>query len=155
MSEQLDTSPIVHDDLEPITIEVKFRGQDYLLREADEKASVKINNARIAAARFEDGELSRVEKAAEVATLALSLCLVKVDAPGKYSPVDLSTLNAWPARFTKRLYDKAMEISGMDDKKTITQIDKEIARLQKKRTALVKELHAPKDMPPSTEVISD
>lgn len=153
--EGVDLSPIQHDDLEPIVIPVKFRGQDYLLREADEDASVKINNARIAAARFQDGELERVEKAAEVQPLAISLCLTKVDGPGKTSKVDITTLKTWPARFTKRLYDKIMEISGMDDKKTLAQIDKEIARLQKKRANLIKELNAPKDLPEPTEVTSD
>jgi hypothetical protein len=151
---EANKTPMVYDDLEPVVVPVTIKGQKYNLREALEDAAVKINNARAGAARFTGGELNRVHGVGELQPLAVSLCLFKVDANGGETAVSVETVKRWPTRIVKDLYDRLISISGMDEKKTVEQIDKEIARLNRMRVEVAGGDTDPKEVDADTLVTS-
>ena len=45
----------------------------------------------------------------------LHSCLYKVDDNGKESPVPIGTIQKWPSRVVEALFNRAKELSGMED----------------------------------------
>ena len=119
-------SEIRFDDITPIEEKVFIGGEEYLLRETSGDASVKYDNARLDRYEYQDGKLAKVKDLGDLEPLLVSLCLFMSD--GK-TPVSELTIRSWPARVQKSLYNRAREISGMNE--TPKTIKEQIALLQK------------------------
>ncbi len=114
------------DDITPIEEKVFVGGEEYLLRETSGDAAVKYDNARLFCYEYRNGELIRVNNLANLEPLLVSLCLFMVDGKTNVSEV---TVRAWPARVQKALYDRAREISGMNEPPQA--LEKQIELLQR------------------------
>lgn len=126
------------DDLTPIEIKLRLGGEEYILREASEGAVCQFKNALMRCTKMNsDGKVSFIENAADVEPFLVSLCLFKVTEKGPI-PVPLITIKAWTSRVVKPLFDKAKEISNLDDTKDTpdTLLDK-ITKLQEQRDKLM------------------
>lgn len=100
------------DSLETIEIPVKFKGNEYVLREATSGAAKEFSNARISRVKMSGtGEATSYGSLGDLEPLLVSLCLF--EASGK--PVTIKFVELMPYKVQKALYNKAKEISGMDD----------------------------------------
>lgn len=134
-------------DLTPKEIRgIKWKGKEYLLKRADEGANIIFTNARIAAARMDDGKLVALKGGGEVSALLVSLCLFEIGQRPKEAgggellkPVAEKTVRSWPPHIVNRLFEKAKKISHIDqpDKRTL---EKQIEDLDKQRAKLVAQL---------------
>jgi len=107
------------DALEPIELPVKYKGKNYVLREATGEASVAYRNARLDCTQYnESGEISSIRGLASIEPLLVSLCLFKVNPAGSVEPVTVEELSSWPARVQDKLFAKAKLISGMSETDT-------------------------------------
>lgn len=134
---------LVYDDLEPIKIPVKIKGTQYVLKEADESATIKFRNFMSRNVTYGDNGVTKIENQGEAPLLLVSLCLFKVnhDRDGKevHTPVVKTELTKWKTTLIKDLYKNARKISGMDDGEddNVEEIDKKIEELQEKREKLI------------------
>lgn len=103
-------------DLAPVEISCKIGGKPYLLREADAAGAAKYRNYMMACTRMTDGKVTGVKDLADAEVLLVSLCLFHCDDKGMWVTVPAATLKSWPARVLKPLFDKAKEISQLDEK---------------------------------------
>jgi polyhydroxyalkanoate synthesis regulator phasin len=136
MSEEL-----VFDDITLIEVPVRIARIDYVLREASGEAAIKYQNAVGKCSRFVNGEFSGVQgDLASTQSLLVSLCLFKKATPesglAKDTPVPESLIRSWPSRIQKTLYDRAKQISMLDESESIQDLEKQIAKLQKKLSSL-------------------
>ena len=100
-------------NLEPIRIPVigpdKVR---YVLVEASGAAAKKYNNARASSVTLgPDGKTQRIDNIGDLEPLLVSLCLQAED--GK--PIHQAAIEKWPAHVIKQLFNKAKEISRLDE----------------------------------------
>jgi len=124
--------------LELVEIPVKLNGADYVLREADEETAAMFNNARLAGIRLEDGKMAGLPSdIASLQSLLVSRCLFTVSPDGSKSRVDRGIVKGWPSRVVKPLFERAKEISDLDETPTLAQlreqrdaIDKQIKDLE-------------------------
>jgi len=112
------------DDITPIEESVHIGGADYVLCETSGDAAVRYDNARLACYEYQDGKLTRVHDLANLEPLLVSLCLFQAGVQ-----VPEATVRAWPSRVQRALYDRAREISGMNDPPQA--LEKQIETLQK------------------------
>ena len=120
---------MITDDLTPQTEPVKLSGKDYSLREASGDAATKFANARLNCIKLgPDGKPQTVRGIADVEPLLVSLCLF--DETGKNVPE--ATVRSWPARVQKVLFERAKEMSHLDDLETEAAIVAQITALQKR-----------------------
>lgn len=133
--------PMHFETLDPIQVPVTIGTKKYILQEASEAVAVKFNNARLEAARFNDGKLSSVKGAADVEPLLVHGCLFEVmskeNEPLKLGFLAKGFIDGMKASIVRELYKRALEISGLEDKDTIETIDKKIEQLQQQRSQLV------------------
>lgn len=100
------------DSIETIEIPVKYKSVDYVLREATSGAAKEFANARISRVKMSStGEATSYGSLGDLEPLLVSLCLFELS--GK--PVTVKFVEAMPYKVQKALYEKAKEISGMDD----------------------------------------
>lgn len=100
------------DNLVSAEIPVKVAGSSYTLKEASGKAAGTYRNACMAAITIgPTGKATAMKNLADVEPLLVSLCLF--DENGRNVP--LSTITAWPARIQKALFNKAKEISELEE----------------------------------------
>lgn len=135
MSEELN-----YDDLTLVEIPVTIGGKKYVLREADEETAEMFQNAQIKGARVQDGEMiSLPTDVAGVQSLLVSRCLYQCDDDGKLfrQSVSRDIVKKWPSRVVKPLFEKAKEISELNEgvdleslEKQRRQIDKQIAKIK-------------------------
>lgn len=122
--------------LTPISIRKNIGGVWYELREASEAASVRYKDAATACFQYNaDGKAVSVKNAASVEPLLISLCLFVVDETkpeNQWKPVPEAVIRAWPARVCKWLFDKAKEISELNDMETVESLEKQKAEIDKK-----------------------
>lgn len=116
------------EDLKPIEIPVRYRGQRYVLREASGGAVIAHDAARMRAIRMDDGKMIGMgDGAAEADLIALSFCLCLADGEGQIlytsgpkpvpRTVPLDELRLWPDRVTDPLTKEMKKISpGLSDK---------------------------------------
>lgn len=118
------TESFVYDDPE-VEIPVSIRGVAYVLKEASGDAAAKYRNACLRATRVgKDGKFSAVDGIADVEPLLVSLCLFTQE--GKR--VSDSVVRGFPSKAVKALFDKAKEISGLNEvsnKDTIESLTKQ------------------------------
>lgn len=152
------------DDLSVIEIPVKIKGKRYVLREASGDAAGRYRSASLHGVEIshgEDGErtIRKIESIADVEPLLISRCLYKADgdgvvpllADGEPDPnglVPMETIKRWPAKVQKRLFEKAKEISELDEREDLDSLKKQHARLGKRIARL--EEGAEKNAPSGT-----
>lgn len=150
-----DSETMVFDDLEPISVKVEIKKVQYVLKEADEAASIKFRNFMSRNVTYQEGGVARIENQGEAPALLVSLCLFKVsqDREGKdvHVPVHIADIKKWKTSLVSSLYRKARQISGMDDEEeTVESIDKQIDELTMKREKLLDGMKE-KNSSPATE----
>lgn len=133
-------------ELRYVPVELKGHKEKYVLLEASEEAACKFENIKLNATRFDvEGRPNGFVGMADAATALVAKCLFVAGPDGApvydqhghpKGAVAESFVKGLPSRVTKVLYDKVLEISDMKVKKTVVQIDKEIAQLYKLRNEL-------------------
>jgi hypothetical protein len=113
------------DDITPIEEKVFVGGEEYVLRETSGDAAVHYDNARLACYEYQDGKLARVHDLADLEPLLVSLCLF--DSSGLGMPE--KKIRGWPSRVQKAMYERAREISSMNEPSQ--SLEKQIELLQK------------------------
>ncbi len=99
-------------DLSVIEIPVNIENKKYILREASGAAACSYRNAMIECTQLgPDGKPTKLKGIANVEPLLVSLCLF--DDKNKRVPV--ATIQSWPSRIQKTLFDKAKEISELGE----------------------------------------
>lgn len=105
-----------------VEVAVTIDGQQYVLKEASEGASIVYRDAHVKAARIKEVDGGTRESSfgnlADSDALLVSMCLFKVGAGkdgGSLAPVDVRTVKSWPTRVVKQLYKKVREISDMQE----------------------------------------
>jgi len=102
--------------LEAIEIPIELSGQKYVLCEADGNAGCAYRNALLKSADITGkGEVGKVRDLANVEPLLVSMTLFQVMPDNSRKPVSEATIRSWPARIVTKLYDKAKEISELDE----------------------------------------
>ena len=105
-------------DLAPREVQVKIRGEDYVLREADAFAAIRFRNAAVAGMRMKDGKVVGVEGIANLESLLLSMCLFKVEQKNGervLAKVTEGFVLKLPSRISKQLFEQAKKISELDE----------------------------------------
>lgn len=119
--EKQQTQTIDFGSLKVIEVPMILGGDNYVLCEADGNAGCAYRNALLSSAdlTFEGtkGKVGKVHNLASVEPLLVSMCLFKVGSDGTRKPVPEKVIRTWPARIVKKLYDKAKEISELDETK--------------------------------------
>jgi hypothetical protein len=116
-----------------VEVPVTLGDKKYVLREASEAAALRFRGSQLQDAKLVDGKVSaNISRVAESQALLVSLCLF--DENGK--PVPLATVLDMRARIVKRLFDKAKEISDLDEREGKEELEKRLADTQAKIKAL-------------------
>jgi hypothetical protein len=115
-------------------IEVPITGPDrkkYMLREASGDAVAKFNNARARCVRFQNGGMSAVDGQGDLEPLLVSYCLFEVYDTGEVATksVPVAMVRNWPERVIRRIYDKAREISEIDQDGSLEDLKKQRDKL--------------------------
>ena len=120
--------PMVFEDLARIEVPVTVGSQQYVLREANGDTACKFQNARVARYEYNDeGKLVRLRDTADLEPFLVSLCLFMQDG---VTPVSEVTIRSWPGKIQGKLYDRAKEISGLDETEDLATLEKQLANLQ-------------------------
>lgn len=107
-----ETTDLDFDSLTLVELPVKYKGNSYILREADERAARAYRNALLSCMTLgPDGKPQTLKNLADVEPLLVSLCLF--DARGKLVPKAI--IETWPSRMVKKLFDKAKAISDLNE----------------------------------------
>lgn len=138
--------PLVFDDITPITEPVRLGKKLYVLREADGEAITKWKNMQIRSARMQDGQVVGMGEAADSQPYLIHMCLYEATENGdlyvlqngepdpKYR-VPISVIRRWKGTISEKIYDRIIEISGLQDDKPDS-IRKQIERLQSRLSSL-------------------
>jgi hypothetical protein len=117
VSESFDFS-----SLSPVEIPVVGPdGKQYVLKEANGTAAKRYNDARTGGILFEGGQLKKIEGAGSLEPLLVSLCLFAVEGEGEKKVLRPMANHQpyiereFPARVIKQLYNKAREISNLEE----------------------------------------
>lgn len=106
--------PIEFNDL--IEVPVTFKGEEYVLREATAEASAAYVSAKTKTLRFDSsGNFSSFGNVGDLPLLLVSMCLFRV---GESKPVPKSEIKKFGTRIVLRLYERALDISGLDEDNT-------------------------------------
>ena len=126
------------DDVTPRQFEFTHWRQKYILHEASEAAAVEFNRARMSGVEIfhpGDGEertVKSLQGAADVEPLLVSHCVFMVNPDGSEAPVSLQTIKTWPSRIVRNLFQRAKEMSGLDEAETMQGLQDQLYRLQGK-----------------------
>jgi hypothetical protein len=136
-------------DLEEIQIPVHVKNVSYILKEASGAASTAYRNAVIKRVKFgPDGKAQSLTDIASVEALLISHCLF--DAQFN-KPVPAGTIEAWPNRIKKRLFETAKEISELSEEdETEESLTKQIKEAQEKLDKLREEKETAGNEPSDT-----
>lgn len=122
-------------DLTPVEVPVTIGGEKYVLCEASETAASRYQDVGIEEAEWSDGQIVKMKGISKRRVILLTECLKKVVQGLKgeelREPVSALTIRSWPVRITTPLYEKAEEISGLEEG-TEEVLLKQIADLQKR-----------------------
>lgn len=138
-------------NLEPAEISFSYRQRPYVLKEATAGIGVAYRNACFNAAKMSDGKVRGVNNLADAELVLVTGCVFEKRASGELGAVSVGWVKALPDKVFKQLFEKARDISGLQDKKDAVAIRKQIAELQKQ----LKELDAPKEQPSDTPAPSE
>lgn len=127
-------SALVFDDIAPIEIPVRIGDKSYILREATGEDARQWRNLNMKAAKFtSDGKVASMEGMADGQYFLVHRCIFSTNGDGKRSdnPIPLVMIKSWPERIIKSLFQKAKEISDLEEKpETRERILDEIDNLQ-------------------------
>lgn len=128
-------------DLDEVVIPVSVGDKEYVLREASGQAAVTWRNAIFSKTKLgPDGKPIGFGAMAEIEPLLVSLCLYNGD--GRNVPEQ--EVRKWPARIQKALFERAKDISDLDEEddsnleelyKQRKELDEKITKLEKGETA--------------------
>ncbi len=103
---------LIFDDLERKQIPVSIGGKKYTLWEATGEMVIKYRNETAKYLKIgTEGRATTVEGSANADPYLVSLCLT--DEAG--GPVSMATIKSWPNKVSQTLYEKAKELSGIDE----------------------------------------
>lgn len=120
-------------DLKPVELKYRIGGVRYVLRECPEGDHCAWRSFQIKMARFnDDGKVAGMGNVADSRPLLVSFCLFRADqatgeivltdgnpqVPDLNHRVSLALIRSWPARIVDPLFEKAKEISGIDERET-------------------------------------
>jgi hypothetical protein len=108
------------DSLTPNEVQVKKDGKSYILREASSDAVCRWRNAILKTTKYgPEGKPEHIDGLHDADPLLVALCLVEeVTLPNgaiARQPVSVATVRSWPYRMQKALYDRAKEISDLNE----------------------------------------
>lgn len=132
MNEELSLS---FDDLEP-SFKVITLGREkvrHILREPSEDVARKFRSFSAKCMKMSNNELTGFDGIGDVQPYLVSLCLFP---EGSDIPVSEKLIRQWKSSVVKKLFDLVKEMGELDEIETVEGIDKQIARLQKKREVL-------------------
>jgi hypothetical protein len=122
--------------LEPIQLPVKIGNECFILREANGLAEIAFQNAINDAIVFQDGKRVGSKNLADVDSLLLSHCIVRVGDNGGMSAVSVEEIRLWPSKIIKKYYNVVRKISEFDDGETEVELIKQKEEIEKKLAAL-------------------
>ena len=106
--------PLDFGDIQPVEVPVNVGEKHYVLKEASGAAAVSYRNAMLRCTTLgADGRATKVDGMAETEPYLVSLCLFTTDNPSR--PVHINVIKSWPSRVQRRLFEKAKEISDLDE----------------------------------------
>lgn len=139
-------------DSELKTIPVRFRGRDYVLREATAEAAARYRNAFFQCGKMVDGKVVGMEGMADLEHLLVSLCLLET-ADGQTVPKE--EVATWPSRIVKKLFNAAKRMSDLDEEEdTVESIDARIKDLSDRRDKMIAGSTAAKNGPSAATATS-
>ena len=148
-------------------IEIPVVGPDknnYVLREASGDSVARFNNARGRCVQFKDGGMSSVDGQGDLEAFLVSLCLfhIKDDCdtsdPSTWTAdvkksVKAPIIRAWPERVVRPLFEKAKEISEVDEPEDLKTLQEQRNKLDEQIKNI--ERNAPKNERDDTPVGCD
>lgn len=136
-------------------IPVRFQGKNYLLVEALGDAVAQWRNAQLQGTKMQQSDNSDTKTIslggmADSEPLLVSLCLFSPDKDGNLildargnvdvrQRVPLTAVRGWPNRVVSKLFEKAKEISGLNETETVQSLEKKISDLQNRLIKLRKD----------------
>jgi len=124
-------------DLKRIIIPIRITEKDgtlrkYELKEATSDVATHWRNSIINKTKIQDGKAVGLSNVADSEPLLVSMCLFR--AEGKKDNVKLEEVRSWPSRIVKSLFEKAKEISDLDEDEddNVEAMEKQIEELQGK-----------------------
>jgi hypothetical protein len=103
-------------DLEVIELTIPIFDKVFILREASGDAGTKYKNACLNAMKVTKGQVAGFNRLADVEPLLISFCLFyKNDDGTRGTLVPIDKIRAWPYKVQNALFEKAKEISGIQD----------------------------------------
>lgn len=134
------------DDLQPVSMPVKYQNKQLVVREAVGGAVVSYRNAAMRSARMEDAKVVGINGLADSEPILVAACLfeihptVIVNGTPMEKPVTVDFVKKMPYRMMKTLYDWIKKVSDIDEGETEetllkqkTEIDKKLEKLRKNR----------------------
>lgn len=100
---------------ESVTLKLKGEEQKYVLRELIGKERDEYLTSLFARMKTGNDGKSTLNNAMGLQASLVSKALTHANGSLQGSPVDIETINSWPARIVKSLFERAKEISGLDD----------------------------------------
>lgn len=102
--------------LERQEIPFKYDGKNYVLREATGGAGKQFQNARASCIVMgQDGKPAGLRNVGNLEPMLVHLCVFEEKAEGRFVQVSQATVEGWPYKVQKELFEKAKEISGIED----------------------------------------
>lgn len=119
-------SDLVFDSIAPITVSVSLGGSPYVLKEASGETAVTFRNMVFKYADVSSSGAGKIsEGLASIAPMLVSKCLFSSQEDGTLKPVSMAFVNSLPARILDVLFQKAKEISGLDNAQSQEDRDKQ------------------------------
>lgn len=141
------TNEFDFNDLKEIEIPVSVKGIDYLLIEASGEIGRRFQNKSIDGATLEDGKISKLSNTADAQFVLLAGCLVTTEGR---KPVQGSLIRSWNHKITKKLFEKAKEISELNEDNSLEALLKQRLELDV-RIAEIKEDAAKNELESTTD----
>lgn len=111
-----NNDPMQFDSLSRISIDVSIEGKEYKLYEVNGPAMDIYNKALMSNSQYDtQSEKAMISMSGMVGIESpmLAQCLYKQLDGGKEASVQQKTIQSWPARIRRQLYDRLLEISDL------------------------------------------
>lgn len=166
-AEEVANGPSFSDEfkgIELIEVPFRFKGVEYMLREADEDAACKYRNKLTASAKWgPDGKIISMGSNADVQPMLVSMCLftkakVKLRDGQQVERdvnVDEKEIRKWPTRIIRKIFEKIINISELAGDDTEESLQKEIDELTKRLDKLKAEKEAGRETDPAKKEQND
>lgn len=110
---------LVIDTIAPKEKPVKIGGQDYVIVEANGRASAEHRNLIMDNAVWKDGQIQSIRQiaSAEIKLLSHTLLKCETDEAGLpiRTPVPAEVIGSWPGKVITKLFEAAKKLSGLDE----------------------------------------